>query len=35
MIIRMSHVGVAVKDLEKTLKQYEDVLGLPPTSTVC
>ncbi len=30
MIIRMSHVGVAVKDLEKTLKLYEDVLGLHP-----
>jgi methylmalonyl-CoA/ethylmalonyl-CoA epimerase len=30
MIIRMSHVGVAVKDLEKTLKLYEDVLGLRP-----
>lgn len=30
MIIRMSHVGVAVKDLEKTLKLYEDVIGLHP-----
>ena len=30
MIIRMSHVGVAMKDLEKTLKLYEDVLGLHP-----
>jgi methylmalonyl-CoA/ethylmalonyl-CoA epimerase len=30
MIIRISHVGVAVKDLEKTLKLYEDIIGLRP-----
>lgn len=30
MIIRISHVGVAVKDLEKTLKLYKDVIGLCP-----
>ena len=30
MITRISHVGLAVKDLDKALKLYEDVLGLRP-----
>ena len=32
MIVRVDHVGIAVKDLEKTLKAYEEFLGLKPES---
>lgn len=31
MMERIDHIGVAVKDLDATLKFYEEVLGLPVT----
>ncbi|HHU85254.1 MAG: methylmalonyl-CoA epimerase [Pelotomaculaceae bacterium] len=33
MIKKIDHVGIAVKDLEATLKLYEEVLGLKSTGT--
>ncbi|VFU13214.1 methylmalonyl-CoA epimerase [anaerobic digester metagenome] len=33
MIKKIDHVGIAVKDLEVTLKLYEEVLGLKSTGT--
>ncbi len=32
MVTKIDHIGIAVKDLDETLKFYEDVLGIKCTS---
>ena len=32
MITKIDHIGIAVKDLEETLKFYEEILGIKCTS---
>ncbi|MDX9917866.1 MAG: methylmalonyl-CoA epimerase [Gudongella sp.] len=32
MVIKVDHIGIAVKNLDETLKFYEDVLGIKCTS---
>lgn len=33
MVVKVDHIGIAVKDLEKSLKFYEEILGLKCENT--